>query len=273
MCSVTPVLHDERLRARGGAGVAGHRRGWRRSAWRSEAKCTPWVPTAFRAALYSAWRAARRWWWSSCWRRRPRCGGGERQRGRGGESGGDRGGAGGVVAQGVHDLHSPGGPARWRVERRLGQGWLTHILPRPPATGPGRRAAFLDGADRADGDRGLGRLGPHLLSPFGVDDVLGVACAVPWRSPSPPPPERGFPGRGRRGRRARTCLPKVWVPSMASTASPSSVRGVAEGERGLQRQLLGHVAWSGPRRPPGRRPRCRSRTRSTARRPRPPGRR
>ena len=40
--------------------------------------------------------------------------------------------------------------------------------------------------------------------PIRVGDVLGVRCAAPWRSPSPPRPERGFPWRGRRARRART---------------------------------------------------------------------
>ena len=78
-------------------------------------------------------------WWSWCWRRRPARPSGQRQCGRGGESGGDRGGAGGVLAQGVHDLHSPGGPARWRVERRLGQGWFQAHLPTSAGTGRGRR--------------------------------------------------------------------------------------------------------------------------------------
>ena len=38
----------------------------------------------------------------------------------------------------------------------------------------------------------------------------------------------------------------AWVPSMASTASPLSVLSVAEGERGLQGQLLGQVGGADP---------------------------
>ena len=107
--------------------------------WATESKCTPWLPTALRAALYCVRRARRG--------RRGRGGGtgrgrsrqGQGQGGGSGESGGGRGGAGGGMAQGGHDLHSPGGPARWRGERRLGQVGDGPIFPRPRA-GPGSAA-------------------------------------------------------------------------------------------------------------------------------------
>ena len=77
-----------------------------------ELKCTPCVPTAFMAAWYWVWAlgvgdaaapAARK-----------RAGRDPRQGGDGGKGTGSRGGADGEMAQGAHDVHSPGDRARRR---------------------------------------------------------------------------------------------------------------------------------------------------------------